>query len=100
MLTQTLRSLERDGIVTRTTVPNVRVQFEYELTSLGRSWRELVCTIRDWSEAHIEQVHDARAAYHDACGLIRSRVRFRARSAIRNQRAGPPRPPAGRSGLL
>lgn len=61
MLTQTLRSLERDGIVARRIIPDVPVRVEYELTSLGRSLRELVCTIRDWSDAHIEQIHAARA---------------------------------------
>ncbi len=62
MLTQTLRSLERDGIVKRTVIPDVPVQVEYALTPLGRGLRELVCTIRDWSEAHIEEIDDARAA--------------------------------------
>jgi DNA-binding HxlR family transcriptional regulator len=66
MLTQTLRSLERDGLVERTVIPAVPVHVEYALTPLGRSLRELVCTIRDWAEAHIERIHDARGAYYES----------------------------------
>jgi DNA-binding HxlR family transcriptional regulator len=63
MLTQTLRALEREGIVNRTVIPDVPVRVEYGLTALGQSLRELVCTIRDWSDAHIEQIHEAHATY-------------------------------------
>ena len=65
MLTQTLRRLERDGIVSRTVIPDVPVHVVYELTPLGRSLRELVCTIRDWSDAHIGEMHEARAAHRE-----------------------------------
>jgi DNA-binding HxlR family transcriptional regulator len=63
MLTQTLRELERDGILTRTILPSVPVRVEYALTPLGHSLLSLVRTIRGWSETHIEQIHDARAAH-------------------------------------
>jgi len=61
MLTQTLRSLERDGMLTRAIIPGVPVGVEYELTPLGRSLLDLVRTIRDWSEEHIDQIDTARA---------------------------------------
>lgn len=63
MLTQTLRELERDGVLTRTTIPSVPVRVEYELTQLGHDLLDLVRTIADWSEVHIAQINDARAAY-------------------------------------
>jgi DNA-binding HxlR family transcriptional regulator len=63
MLTQTLRGMERDGFVERTIIPDVPVRVEYELTPLGRSLRQLVCAIADWSKAHIEEIREARAAH-------------------------------------
>jgi DNA-binding HxlR family transcriptional regulator len=63
MLTQTLRGLERDGIVTRTVTPSVPVRVDYELTPLGRSLMPVVRSIKDWAEANIEAVHAARDAY-------------------------------------
>lgn len=65
MLTQTLRSLERDGMIQRTIIPDVPVQVQYALTPLGHGLRELVCTVRDWSEANIEQIRAARSAYQE-----------------------------------
>ena len=56
MLTQTLRSLEQDGLVIRTVIPNVPVRVEYELSELGQSLRGLVLTIADWATAHIEEI--------------------------------------------
>lgn len=63
MLTQTLRELERDGSLTRTIIPEVPVRVEYELTPLGSSMLGLVQTIRDWAEAHINEIEAARSAY-------------------------------------
>jgi DNA-binding HxlR family transcriptional regulator len=63
MLTQTLRTLERDGLVTRTVYPTVPPRVEYAATPLGRSVTELLTGIRVWSEEHIDEVLDARAAY-------------------------------------
>jgi DNA-binding HxlR family transcriptional regulator len=67
MLTQTLRALERDGLVTRTVHAVVPPRVDYELTSLGRSLLVLVDALRDWAESHIVDVIEARAAY-DARG--------------------------------
>ncbi|MBG0814404.1 helix-turn-helix domain-containing protein [Planomonospora sp. ID82291] len=63
MLTQTLRSMERDGLVSRTVTPAVPVRVDYELTGLGRDLQPLMRAIKSWAESHIEQVHEARAAY-------------------------------------
>ncbi|MDL5203067.1 helix-turn-helix domain-containing protein [Streptomyces sp. ALI-76-A] len=63
MLTQTLRSLERDGLLTRTVTPSVPVRVDYELTPLGRSLSLLLVAVKDWAETHIEQVHEARDRY-------------------------------------
>ncbi|MGW3105607.1 winged helix-turn-helix transcriptional regulator [Streptomyces sp. NPDC001100] len=63
MLTQTLRSLERDGILSRTVTPSVPVRVDYELTPLGASLSMLLLAVKDWAETHIEEVHEARGRY-------------------------------------
>ena len=65
MLTQTLRMLERDGLLTRTITPSVPVRVDYELTPLGETILPVVGAIKQWSEAHIEQIHEARAGYDE-----------------------------------
>jgi DNA-binding HxlR family transcriptional regulator len=63
MLTQTLRTLERDGLVTRAVTPSVPVRVDYELTALGRTILPVVAAIKTWSETHIEEIHAARTTY-------------------------------------
>ncbi|MFF9771748.1 winged helix-turn-helix transcriptional regulator [Streptomyces sp. NPDC014636] len=63
MLTQTLRSLERDGIVSRTVTPSVPVRVDYELTPLGASLACLLTAVKDWAENHFDEVQEARARY-------------------------------------
>ncbi|MFJ4658424.1 winged helix-turn-helix transcriptional regulator [Nocardia sp. NPDC088792] len=63
MLTQTLRALERDGIIERTVFPTVPVTVEYTLTPLGRSLASAVAELRAWSYAHISEIHSARSEY-------------------------------------
>ena len=63
MLTQTLRGLERDGLVTRTVHPTVPPKVEYTLTTLGGTLSAPLAVIRDWAEAHINEINDARARY-------------------------------------
>jgi DNA-binding HxlR family transcriptional regulator len=63
MLTVTLRGMERDGLVTRTVYPEVPPRVEYELTRLGRTLRQLVRGLVQWSSAHLVEVDAARAAY-------------------------------------
>ncbi|MEE2037716.1 helix-turn-helix domain-containing protein [Nocardiopsis sp. CT-R113] len=65
MLTQTLRSLERDGLLTRTVTPTVPVTVTYELTDLGLSLHQMVRAMRTWAETHMDDVLANRAA-HDA----------------------------------
>jgi DNA-binding HxlR family transcriptional regulator len=65
MLTVTLRGMERDGLVTRKVYPEVPPRVEYALTRLGRTLRQLVRGLVDWSGAHLEEVDGARAAYDD-----------------------------------
>lgn len=63
MLTQTLRALERDGILVRTVTPSVPVRVDYELTPLGHSLAALLTAVKDWAETHIDEVHEARERY-------------------------------------
>lgn len=63
MLTQTLRSLERDGLVTRTVTPTVPVTVSYQLTDLGLSLQEMMRGVKAWAEAHMDDVLASREAY-------------------------------------
>lgn len=63
MLTQTLRSLERDGIVSRAVTPSVPVRVDYALTPLGTNLSCLLTAVKDWAEQHIEEVFEARERY-------------------------------------
>lgn len=63
VLTQTLRSMERDGLLTRVQTPGVPPRVDYELTELGESLREPVATLRTWVQQHAEQVLASREAY-------------------------------------
>ncbi|ARF83318.1 winged helix-turn-helix transcriptional regulator [Kitasatospora aureofaciens] len=63
MLTQTLRALERDGLVARTVYPTVPPRVEYSLTDLGHAAGELTTAIADWAVDHASRVHAARAAF-------------------------------------
>lgn len=63
MLTQTLRGLERDGLVSRQVTAAVPVRVDYELTELGRSLIPVVQALKSWAETHIEAVYTARDAY-------------------------------------
>jgi DNA-binding HxlR family transcriptional regulator len=66
MLTQTLRSLERDGLLTRTVTPTVPVTVTYELTDLGLSLQEVMGGIKVWAEAHMDEVLTKREQYDTA----------------------------------
>jgi DNA-binding HxlR family transcriptional regulator len=65
MLTQTLRSLERDGLLTRTVTPTVPVTVTYELTELGASLQQVMRGVKVWAEAHMDEVLAHRATYDD-----------------------------------
>jgi DNA-binding HxlR family transcriptional regulator len=61
MLTQTLRILERDGLVRREIFPVIPPRVEYELTELGQNLAGLLTQIRFWSEQHVPDIRQARA---------------------------------------
>ncbi|MFC4224209.1 winged helix-turn-helix transcriptional regulator [Lysinibacter cavernae] len=63
MLTQTLRALERDGLVTRTMFPQIPPRVEYELTEEGRSLGEPLAVLEHWATTHIETILRARESY-------------------------------------
>jgi DNA-binding HxlR family transcriptional regulator len=63
MLTLTLRSLERDGLVTRTVFPTVPPRVDYELTALGRSLLVPVSALGDWARKNMSRIDDAQAKF-------------------------------------
>lgn len=63
MLTQTLRALERDGLVTRTVYPEIPPRVEYALTERGRSLRAVLEPLECWATDHMDDVAAARAEY-------------------------------------
>ncbi len=63
MLTRTLKTLERDGMVARTVHATVPPSVEYALTPLGQSLAVPVMALADWTFAHLPQIHANRAAY-------------------------------------
>jgi DNA-binding HxlR family transcriptional regulator len=66
VLTQTLRRIERDGLVTREIFAEVPPRVEYTLTELGRSLTEPIAVIGDWAETHLGQITAAQDAYDEA----------------------------------
>ena len=63
MLTQTLRSLERDGLVLRRVKPSSPVSVEYELTQLGRSLVPVLVGLTDWAVGAMPEIEGARSHY-------------------------------------
>ena len=63
MLTQTLRQMERDGLVIRTVHPVIPPKVEYRLTDLGFTLAEAFCGVWTWAEANIDRIEAARAAF-------------------------------------
>lgn len=63
VLTQTLRRLERDGLVTREIFAEVPPRVEYALTDLGRSLTEPIAVIGDWAEVNVARITAAQDAY-------------------------------------
>ena len=62
VLTETLRALERDGLVLRTDHEEIPPRVEYELTELGRSLLEPLRAVRRWAEAHVPDIQAANLA--------------------------------------
>ena len=63
VLTETLRTLEEDGLVTRTSYDVQPPRVDYELTELGRSLLLPLRAVRQWAEQHVPDIEAARAAY-------------------------------------
>ena len=63
MLTQTLRQMERDGLVTRTVHPVIPPKVEYRLTDMGFSLAEAFCGVWMWAEKNIDRIEAARADF-------------------------------------
>ena len=66
MLTQTLRGLERDGLVARTIFAQIPPRVEYELTASGRSLSEPMLALEEWTKANMPRIVTAREAYDGA----------------------------------
>lgn len=73
MLTQTLQTLERDGMVHRDAKPVIPPRVDYSLTALGREAAEQVRALALWTEDRMADVQQARRAYDEAREL-RSRA--------------------------
>ena len=65
MLTQTLRQMERDGLVVRTVHPVIPPKVEYRLTDMGHSLSEAFCGVWLWAETHLDRIETARQAFDD-----------------------------------
>ncbi len=65
MLTQTLRKLERDGLVERHVYPVVPPKVEYSLTPLGETLTELLKAVCKWAETHLDELEAARMRYDE-----------------------------------
>jgi DNA-binding HxlR family transcriptional regulator len=63
MLTETVRSLERDGIVLRTVYPTIPPKVEYSLTPLGRSLLPLIMSLVHWSLDHRSEIRTSRSSF-------------------------------------
>ena len=66
MLSQTLKSLERDGLVSRRAIPTVPVTVEYAITPLGETLSATVDNLRVWAETHMDQVLLSQRQYDAA----------------------------------
>ncbi|RZS82854.1 HxlR family transcriptional regulator [Motilibacter rhizosphaerae] len=69
MLTQTLRTLERDGLVDREVTAQVPVRVDYALTPLGETLVPVLGALKDWSELHMDRILAAREAFDEQGAL-------------------------------
>jgi DNA-binding HxlR family transcriptional regulator len=68
MLTQTLRQMERDGLLIRTVHPVVPPKVEYRLTPLGNTLSEAFCGVWMWAESNLDAIEAARTAFDGRAG--------------------------------
>ncbi|MFC0691401.1 winged helix-turn-helix transcriptional regulator [Paraburkholderia humisilvae] len=70
MLTQTLRDLERDGLVTRHVFPTKPPSVEYRLAPLGQSLLDPMAALIDWADRRYSDIHAARVRFDGAHGDV------------------------------
>jgi DNA-binding HxlR family transcriptional regulator len=80
MLTQTLRALERDGLVSRTVYPTVPPRVEYALAPLGVEAGRLTSAMAEWSVAHVDEIADVRREFDARAARPPEPVRYPATS--------------------
>lgn len=68
VMTQVLRGMEQDGLVTRTVHAEVPPRVEYELTALGHGLSRALCGVWTWAETHRHDVADARRRFAERAG--------------------------------
>jgi DNA-binding HxlR family transcriptional regulator len=68
MMTDTLRALERDGLVRRQIFAEVPLRVEYSLTPLGWAITEPLMGLAEWHKTHGDEVREARLRYHSGSG--------------------------------
>ncbi len=68
MLTQTLRQMERDGLLVRTVYPVIPPKVEYRLTDLGASLGAAFCGVWVWAEQNLERIEQARVEFDQRSG--------------------------------
>ena len=66
MLTQTLRSLERDGVIERRVITNVPLAVEYTFTELGWSLCPMLLTLREWAKEKAPRISEAQRRFDEA----------------------------------
>lgn len=74
MLTLSLRSLERDGLIKRTVTPTVPPRVDYELTSLGHSFGERVSLLGQWAFENKAAVDAARTTFDSRLETVADKV--------------------------
>ncbi len=78
MLTQTLRDLERNGLVVRTVYPVIPPHVEYSLTALGQTLIGPLGALSRWSKEHLADVHAAQAIFDREASVVKSAGSVRA----------------------
>jgi DNA-binding HxlR family transcriptional regulator len=66
VLTQTLRAMERDGLLTRTVFAQVPPRVDYALTELGSSLAAPLAVLTDWAETHVGEIVASRERFETA----------------------------------
>ncbi|HEV3153396.1 MAG TPA: helix-turn-helix domain-containing protein [Candidatus Baltobacteraceae bacterium] len=74
MLTQTLRDMERDGLVARNVYAEIPPRVEYALTTLGLTLREPLNALAEWSQRHMEEVREAQARFDTTDRVVQKRA--------------------------